>query len=362
MPEVRILHIDTGHAFRGGQRQVVMLADRLHRLGMPQVIACPPDGGIADRLSDIPTVELSRHSLIRKLHLRPLRNAVLEHRLTIVHAHDSDAHTLGMLLKIAIPPLKLVVTRRVVFPPRGLFGTWFKYRHHVDRFIAISGPVADALSMAGVDRDRIAVIPSGIDWPAVASAPCGGPEIDTIAAKYKHLVVTAGALTAEKDFGTAIRVMELVHAEVPDAGMIILGEGPERNALEAMIAERDIDYVHLLGHREPIASIFKVCRLFLLTSRWEGLNTSAIEAAACGLPLVVSDTGGLPEVVENGVNGVLCSTGNPAGYAAAVVDLLTRDDTRNRMAAEAEGRARRFDIEKVIPETVDLYKRVLGTR
>lgn len=362
MPDIGILHIDTGCAFRGGQRQVALLADRLHRRGIPQVVACPPEGGIAARLADMPIVELSRHSLIRKLHLRPLRDAVLKHRLTVVHAHDSEAHTLGMLLKIAIPPLKLVVTRRVAFPARGLFGAWFKYRHHVDRFIAISPAVADVLSTAGVDRDRIAIIPSGIDLQAVESAPRGNPEILALAAKYNRLVVTAGALTAEKDFGTAIRAMETVYAEIPDAGLIILGEGPERNGLEVMIAERHLDYVHLLGHREPVAPIFKAAHLFLLTSRWEGLNTSAIEAAACGLPLVVSDTGGLPEVVENGVNGVLCPTGNPAGYAVAAIDLLKQEDKRNRMGANSIARARRFDIKKVIPETVDLYKRVLGTR
>lgn len=363
MAEIRILHIDTGGSFRGGQRQVALLVDRLHRRGIDQVVACPPDGGIAGTLpNDVPIVELSPRSLIRKLHLRPLRDAVRNHRLTLVHAHDADAHTLGMLLKIAIPPVKLVVTRRVAFPPRGLFGAWFKYRYHVDRFIAISDAVVEALSQTGVAGDRITVIPSGIDLGAVETAARGGKDIDALAARHRLLVATAGALTAEKDFATAIHAMELVHADFPDAGMVILGDGPERKSLEAIIAGRRLDFVHLLGHREPIASIFKACDLFLLTSRWEGLNTSAVEAAACGLPLVVSDTGGLPEVVENGVNGILCPPGNAAAYAAAVRELLTDEEKRNRLGAASVARSRRFDIEKVIPETVDLYKRVLGIR
>ncbi len=357
----KVLHIDTGGSFRGGQRQVVLLADRLHRLGIKQVVACSPDGGISRRLPSVPTVELSKHSLVRKLYLRPLRDAVLSHGIRIVHAHDSEAHTLGMLLKIAIPPLKLVVTRRVVFPPRGFFGARFKYRRQVNRFIAISAAAADCLAESGVDRSRITIIPSGLDLQAVAAAPRGGPEIDAIAAKHELLVVTAGALTAEKDFAGAIRVMEAVHRDIPGVALVILGEGPERETLASMISDHRLDYVYLLGYREPVAPIFKACHLFLLTSRSEGLNTSAAEAAACGLPLVVSDTGGLPEVVENGFNGILCPVGQPESYAAAVCDLLEQEEKRNRMGANSIEKSRRFDIEKVIPEIVDLYKRVLGT-
>ncbi|MDD4051715.1 MAG: glycosyltransferase family 4 protein, partial [candidate division Zixibacteria bacterium] len=174
----KILHIDTGRAFRGGQRQVVLLAERLQRQGIEQVVACPVHSELIRRLASIPTVELSTYSLVRKLYLRPLRDAILAHGLTIVHAHDSEAHTLGMLLKIAIPPLKLVVTRRVVFPPRGFFGAWFKYRRQVNRFIAISAASAESLVKAGVDKDRVSVIPSGIDLRAVENAPKGDPEID----------------------------------------------------------------------------------------------------------------------------------------------------------------------------------------
>ena len=361
MPIPKILHIDTGRAFRGGQRQVALLAERLQRQGIEQVVACPAHSGLIHRLAAIPTVELSTYSLVRKLHLRPLRDAVLARGLTIVHAHDSEAHTLGMLLKIAIPPLKLVVTRRVVFPPGGFFGAWFKYRRQVNRFIAISAASAESLTKAGVDKNRITIIPSGIDLAAVESAPRGSREIDAIATKHKFLIVTAGALTGEKDFPTAIEAMRIVHEKIPGAAVVIFGEGPERVILAQKITEHHLDYVYLMGYVEPIAPIFKACHLFLLTSTCEGLNTSAIEAAACGLPLVVSNVGGLPEVTEDGFNGILCPVGRPESYAAAICDLLEHEEKRNRMGDNSVEKSRRFDIEKVIPEIVDLYKRVLGT-
>jgi glycosyltransferase involved in cell wall biosynthesis len=361
MPIPKILHIDTGRTFRGGQRQVALLTERLQWQGIEQVVACPGHSGLIRLLASIPTVELSTYSLVRKLHLRPLRDAILARGLTIVHAHDSEAHTLGMLLKIAIPPLKLVVTRRVVFPPSGFISAWFKYRRRVDQFIAVSAAVADSLVKAGVDRGHIVIVPDGIDLQAVGNAPRGGAQIDAIAAKYKFLVVTAGALTGEKDFPTAIEAMRAVHEKIPGAALVILGEGPERETLARQIAEHHLDYVFLMGHVELIAPIFKACHLFLLTSACEGLNTSAIEAAACGLPLVVSNIGGLPEVAEDGFNGVLCPVGRPESYAAAVCDLLEHEEKRKRMGANSIERACRFDIEKVIPEIVDLYKRVLGT-
>lgn len=356
----RILHIDTGRAFRGGQRQLILLAQRLAARGISQVIACPRESALSRRLDDLPIVPLSRHSLARKLILRPLKQALRRHDITVIHAHDGEAHTLGILLKKSHPDLKLVVTRRVIFPPSGAVSRRLKYRRHVDRYIAISRAVARSLTDAGVDEASITVIPSGLDLERISrtgadsTLRAGMPETCT------RLVVTAGALTREKDFVTAVRAVALTGQKLPGIGLLILGEGPEKSRLAREITRLKLAEVRLMGHREPVAPIFKACDLFLLTSTSEGLNSSAIEAAACGLPLVVSDVGGLPEIVEHQYNGMLCPPGAPEAFAEAIVAVLADEGRRRKMSAHAVSVAGRFDIAQVAEKVAAVYNCALA--
>jgi glycosyltransferase involved in cell wall biosynthesis len=143
-------------------------------------------------------------------------------------------------------------------------------------------------------------------------------------------------------------------------GLIILGEGPERRRLEKIIGGSAPGRVQLPGYREPMAPIFKACDLFLLTSTSEGLNSSAIEAAACGLPLVVSNVGGLPEIAEQEYNGILCPPGRPEIFAEAILNLVQDDEKRRRMAENSARKSEKFDIASATSQIVDFYKSLLA--
>jgi len=357
-----VLHIDTGMTFRGGQRQLLLLSNRLRDLGLRQVIACPEAGELYSRVTAVPVIGLPIHPLVRKLHIRPLRRVIKELGINLIHAHDSDGHTLGILLKSVFPNVKLIVSRRVVFAPSGPISRRLKYRRIVDHFIAISRAVANTLTEAGVASNNITVIHSGLDIETIKQIPRDEAVRREMPGDIRFLIASAGALTSEKDFETALKTVEIVLQEVKGVGMVILGEGPERPKLERLIKDRGLDCVRLLGFREPMAPVFKASDIFLLTSSSEGLNSSAIEAAACGLPLVVSDVGGLPEIAENGNNGIVCPTGKPEAFAAAIVDLFRDDAKRGRLAANSLAVAERFDAGHTARETAALYERVFGRR
>ena len=360
MAEPSILHIDTGSAFRGGQRQLLLLVEQLRDGGIRQAVACPKASELSKRITGVPVIALSPYSLIRKLNYRRLAGAIADHEVNIVHAHDGEAHTLGLLVKLARREIRLVVTRRVVFSVSSLLSARFKYRRLVDQYIAISEAVAATLRGIGIPAARIELIPSSFDLAAIRLAPAGCPLIDDIIRKHRYLIVTAGALTREKDFATAIEAFELVSGRVPGTALLILGEGPQGGRLVEMIVGRQISNVYLLGQQEPLAPILKACHLFLLTSISEGLGSAAIEAAACGLPLVVSKVGGLPEIAEHNFNGITCYPGQPQSFADAMIDLLSHEEKRRTMAAHSREKAAEFDLRKTVPKTVNLYKRVLG--
>ncbi|MCP4570433.1 MAG: glycosyltransferase family 4 protein [FCB group bacterium] len=355
----KILHIDTGSKYRGGQRQVHLLARHMARVGIEQAIACPSGCELSRRVDNIPLVELSAGSLARKLRLRPLREAILKYSINIVHAHDSEAHTIGLLLKARNPSLKLIVHRRVVFPPSSRFSGHLKYRGNVDCYIAISQAVAQSLLAAEVNEEIIEVISSGLDLEEIRRNSGDGFDPGDRIRKFKYLIVSTGSLTKEKDFPTAIRTMERVSGEIPEAALLILGEGPMDKKLVEMIVGRQLTNVHLLGHRETPAPIYAAADLFLVTSTSEGLNSSAIEAAACGLPLIASKVGGLPEIAEQNFNGTLCYPGQPESFAEAIIDLLRDKEKRKRMSANSIKKSAFFDIDRTGKKTIDLYHSLL---
>lgn len=358
MPSV--LHIDTGRNFRGGQRQVLLLTEQLRRGEVRQIVACPAGSALDEKITAIDKIILSKKSLIRKINLSPLRKAIEKYDLNIIHAHDSEAHTIGWLLKGYHPELKLIVTRRVIFAPSSRLSSFWKYRKRVDGYIAISAAVADSLVQAGVAPRLIELIPSGLDLETISATVKSAPAISEIVDRYKYIVVTAGALTKEKDFANAIKAIELVSGQINDVALLILGDGPQAKELQRMIRDRHLSNVYLMGHHEPLAPFFRAAHLFLLTSTSEGLNSSAIEAAACGLPLVASKVGGLPEIAEHDVNGILCYPGHPEGYAKAVIGLLQDEGKRRKMSRNSLWKARSFDIRETAGKTLAYYNRVLG--
>lgn len=354
-----ILHVDTGDSYRGGQRQLMQLADRLKQAGIEQALAVPPSNPLLNRLDGIYKIRLWDNNLMRRLFPGRLIDYIQNNPVKIIHTHDSEAHSIGIMLKKAFPRLKLIVSRRVVFPPSIGVSAFFKYRRHVDKYIAVSFAAANVLVAHGIDDDKITVIHSAIDIDAIQDLEADDTALRPILGKFPRLIASAGALTAEKDFPTAINAVASLHGKFPDVALIILGEGPERPALESLIENQNIKNVFLFGHHEPMSPILKNCQAFMLTSTSEGLNNSVIEATACGLPAVVSNVGGLPEIVEHGVNGCLCAPGDTAAFASALELLLTDKKYYDMLSMSAGYMARRFDITELCKKTVDVYNSVL---
>lgn len=339
---------------------MALLTRYLNRSGITQTVACPAKSELNERISDIAVFGLSDKSLIRKLHPGAIKRAIEKYRVNILHAHDSEAHTLGVVARKSNPEIRLVVSRRVTFPPSGALSRKYKYSSPVDHYIAVSRAVAEGLYDIGIDKKAVAVIPDGLEMSEIHKYPKDTRILNEFQGNVEHVVVTAGALTEEKDFETAVQAVRMVTERIPDVGLIILGEGPQRRRLERIIDDSRLNNVILAGHREPLAPIFKACDLFLMTSTSEGLNSSAIEAAACGLPLVVSRVGGLPEIAEDDYNGVLCQPRHPEDFAGAIVSLLENEQKRKQMGENSARKAKPFDIRLTATKTLELYNSLLA--
>jgi glycosyltransferase involved in cell wall biosynthesis len=176
------------------------------------------------------------------------------------------------------------------------------------------------------------------------------------------VVTVVAALRAPKGHQIAIRAWTDVIASVPEAHLLIVGDGPERQALEQAAAEGGVGHrVLFLGARGDVPRLLRASALVALPSLTEALPTSLIEAAACGRAAVGTRVGGVPEVIEHGRTGLLIPPGDPAAFADAVVTLLT--DTERRHAMEREARLlaeERFDMHVWARRLRALYERMPG--
>lgn len=155
----------------------------------------------------------------------------------------------------------------------------------------------------------------------------------------------------------AYRVMQVRPAKV-----IMIGDGPERSRAEAKARELNIsDHVHFLGKQDNIYLLLSSSDVFLMPSRLESFGLAALEAMSCGVPCVTSDSGGLKELVKNGVSGFTAPVGDIDQMAQLVLQIVKDQKTRERMSTSCREYAfQNFHANKIIPQYLNLYKKVIS--
>jgi glycosyltransferase involved in cell wall biosynthesis len=147
---------------------------------------------------------------------------------------------------------------------------------------------------------------------------------------------------------------------VPEARVVILGEGDLRDELSRLIHELGLErHVLLPGFRPDVLSLLKAFDVFVMPSITEGLGTSILDAMACTKAVVASDVGGIPEVVERDVTGLLVPARDASALSAAVIRLLRDQALTSRLAAAGRARVeKRFTADRMVQETLDVYHRL----
>jgi N-acetyl-alpha-D-glucosaminyl L-malate synthase BshA len=177
----------------------------------------------------------------------------------------------------------------------------------------------------------------------------------------ERLVIHLSNLRPVKQVDAVVRVFAQIRARVP-ARLLIVGEGPELGRAEQLIDELGIGaQVELIGEAQDVVGLLSVSDLFLLPSLQESFGLSALEAMACGVPVVASNVGGLPEVVDDGVTGFLHPPDQVSHMADSAVRILADPELHARMAAAGVGVATdRFSADRIVPRYEALYEQVLS--
>jgi glycosyltransferase involved in cell wall biosynthesis len=355
-----ILQVDTAASWRGGQNQVLLTARGLTARGRPNALACRAGGALEQRArSD----GLAVRPLTFRGDLWPpailgLARVLQRDAPGALLLHDPHAVATALVATRLAGRRPLVAVRRVDFALRSRLSRR-KYTA-CDRVIVASRAIGAVMEQAGVPPDRLRLVYEGVpDRPA---APGGREALAAMGVPSGVPVVgNVAALTAHKDQATLVEAMALLGARLPEARLVIAGEGELKPDLVARVRARGLEArVVFAGFRRDLDRLLPVFSVFCLSSRLEGLGTSLLDAMALGLPVVATSAGGIPEAVEDGVTGRLVPPGDPAALAEALADVLS-DETKRRSMGEA-GRRRfleRFGVDRMVDETLGVLAELL---
>ena len=216
----------------------------------------------------------------------------------------------------------------------------------------------------GFPPDRIGVIYNGRDLERFQFNEAVRSEVrQSLGYSDQHfLVMHVARLSPEKDHAVGIRAIGRLASRRPSVRQVIVGDGPERSRIEALVADLGLqDRVTLLGARHDVERLLSAADLLVLTSLNEAIPLTLIEAMAAGLPCVASRVGGVPEVIVDGESGLLAEAQNDGQFAACIETLITSPEMRRKMGRAARQRAEElFDKETMTSTYFGLYREMLA--
>lgn len=283
----------------------------------------------------------------------------------LVHAHWLIPTGFAAVRNTDVPVLATVWGAEYHVNPDGLLGRLVHHtQERADHLVAVSDYLRErGIEVFDCDPDRISVIPNAVDTGMFRS------DVDSdIRAAYDIpandvLVTTVRRLVEEKRVDDLIAAAATVVEDREDVTVLIVGDGPERPALERQAREEGVEdnivFTGALPH-DDIPAVMAASDVFVLSTEQEGMATALLEAMAGGaVPIATAGTGN-DEVVVDGESGLLYETGDTDALAEGIMRLVTRPDTRRRMADAARHRAEdKFSYETVAQEYVDLYKKLI---
>ncbi len=347
----------------GTERQMIELARRLDRERFEVHLACFHARGewrgraeeAADSIEEYPIRGFADAATLAQA--ARFASWCRRHGVAVVQACDLYTNIFALPAAAAAGVPVRVGSRRGLNPDRT---RWHRLAQRMayrfaDRVVANSHAVARGMQQQGLRLDRLVVIPNGLDVSRFRPiARCGG---------VRH-VGTLARLHPVKGLDVLVDALALLRPEAPDLEATIVGEGPERAALERRIAERGLaGRVRLAGHRDDVAAALAALDVFVLPSRSEAFPNAAIEAMASALPVIASEVGGVPELIEDGRSGLLVPPGRPDALARAILELTRRPERARAMGRR--GRAdvlARFSFDRMVAGFEALYLEIAAAK
>lgn len=363
MSKARILHISTASSWRGGEQQLAYLLEELNSKCDNHVLCT--EGSEMEKHCQQKGYSYSTSK--KRFSLDPtfalaVKSSCDEHQIQLIHTHDSHAHSFAILAaKLFSNNVPIVVSRRVDFPIQKSLFSNFKYNHSaVQKIVCVSKEIMRITAEGVNDLSKLTTVYSGIDLSKF-SKRSGKLRAELGIADEVFLIGNTSALADHKDYITFIDAAAKALLKDPTLTFLIIGKGPKEDEISSHLRLKELgDSVRMIGFRNDIPEVLADLDLFMITSKTEGLGTSIIDAFAAGVPVLATDAGGIPELVEDGKTGLICEVGDKICLSENVLKLKSDDVLRNQLIQGASQKAQAFSKENTANETFKVYLEVLA--
>lgn len=338
---MNVTHVNLARGFRGGERQTELLIRALAETpGLRQQLVCRSDSPMRKHLSDVQGLKVvaANHQLSGHIHLDPT---------DLVHAHDAKGVHWAWLHHV-LKGVPYLITRRVNTPVRNKLSNRLSYRQASYR-VAISRPIQNQLMTRGWGSvERIPDAYSGFTVDSAQSLAIGATH------PGKFLVGHAGALV-DRDKGQRIllEVARRLAYEAPDVHFLFLGDGADAATL--LEESRDLTNVEWLGFKENIADYLAALDIFAFPSRNEGFGSVLLDVMQLEVPIIASRVGGIPDIIEHEVTGMLFPCGDAGALADGILRLKGQPELRRKLIQEANKRLAYYSPRAMAEGYMQLY-------
>ncbi len=358
---MKVLHFSTEKHWRGGEQQIAYFIEELDKTGIENFLICRKG-------SEMHEYAKQKQILFRAISVRNSIDisAIVKvaklfnlHKADFVHLHTSKAHSIGLFANLISNKQQFILHRRVSFTIKQTAINQWKYNHNsIKKIVCISQDVKKQVKLIVKDESRLSVIYSGIDLSKFKAFDKNYSIKKAFNIPENYLLITGvGALSSEKDFETFIRTAAETIQKSEQVHFLIVGKGREEQQLKSLVKALKIeDRLTFAGFRTDVPQILQASDVFMLCSSSEGLGTSFIDAAAAGCALLGTNAGGIPEIIEQGINGYVERVGDYKALSKRLIELLANDHLLKQIGLKAKEKAQQFGMKQMAAQYISLYK------
>lgn len=368
---MKVIHIVNSLKIGGAEMFLTNLSNHLKSLGIDVHVCCLFNKGpLINRLktNDIPVKCLY---ISRKPRMNNLYRVFLTLRFDafdIVHCHLPEASWYGALAGwLARIPVRIVHLQNTHW--------YWKLKLRVfDRLLFKFADAAFSCSKAVLNfytervwypKDKLYLVYNSIDPQQFVQLPDRATVRSRLGLDHEHLILTTVAsLTPQKGHINLLQSFRNIVAIYPNTRLVLVGEGPLRCELQEVVRSLGLErWVYWFGERLDVPEILQASDIFILPSLWEGLPMVLVEASFVGLPVVASNVGGIPEVIEDGGSGFLVPPGDIDSLTWACIRLIENPELRRKMGERGKTIAySKFNIRRTALHVVELYEFFLNKK
>ncbi len=345
---MKITHINFAKGFRGGERQTQLLIEQLAAQGYQQTLLTRVGSELAKRCIKIKNLSIKEISKPYMLHLNHTQPTDL------IHAHETKALQFAYVASLLLN-IPFIVTRRVDNPLKTNFLNTKMYRTAF-KSVALSHAIEKEILRVSPKADT-KIIPS-----AYSDVKVDPVKAEKIKARFKNkfLVGNVGALVdSHKGQSFLIEAAKVLERSHPDIHFILLGRGEDEAKFKAQA--KGLINITFEGFVDNVNDYISCFDLFVFPSRHEGLGSILFDVMQLNVPIIATDVGGIPDIIKNGVNGILIPPLNTASIISSILELYDHPNSKQHLVENASSCIINYSPQAMAKRYIEIYKNMMVT-